>query len=175
MNVAFRQIEKEDLPLLRDWRNEEKVRKYCREYRLLNMANQETWFERSVVSKVDDMFMVVLDGSPVGVCGLTHINWKDRSSEISYYLGDRNNPVVDVALGLEVYEFLKKKCFEEYNLNRFWGEAFSFNDGGIALALQAGFKKEGIMRQAFFWDGKYWDSVIVSILAEEYYKSKEKG
>ena len=74
MIVNFRQIEKEDLPLLRDWRNQERVRRCCREYRLLNMANQISWFEGISTSRVDNMFIVIADDEPVGVCGLTHIN-----------------------------------------------------------------------------------------------------
>ncbi len=174
MEISFKQIEQENLGLLRDWRNEERVRKNCREYRLLNMVNQQNWFERISTSKLDDMFLVISDGKPVGVCGLTHINWKDRVAEISYYLGKPTSPAADVATGLEVYEFLKKKAFEEYNLNRLHGEAFSFNEGGVGLALQCGFKKEGVIRKSVFWGGKYWDAVIVGLLAEEYFASKKK-
>jgi len=170
MKTSFRQIEQEDLALLRDWRNQERVRKNCREYRLLNMINQLNWFEKISTSKVDDMFLVVVDDNPVGVCGLTHIDWKNRSAEVSYYFGKPIGPAIDVATGLEAYEFLKKKGFKEYNLNRLWGEAFSFNKGGINLALKCGFKEEGVMKQTVFWDGRYWDSIIVSMLAEEYYK-----
>ncbi|OGC22602.1 hypothetical protein A3J90_06985 [candidate division WOR-1 bacterium RIFOXYC2_FULL_37_10] len=172
MKTNFRQVEKEDLALLRDWRNEEQLRRLFREYRLLNMLNQMRWFEHISISKLDDMFIVLMDDAPVGICGLTHINWKDRSAEISYYLGKKTNSVTDVALGIGVYDFLKKKCFDEYNLNRLWGEAWAFNQGGIKLALKCGFKQEGVLRQTVFWDGKYWDSVIVSILAEEYYKNE---
>lgn len=172
MKVSFRQIEKEDLTLLREWRNQERIKKYCREYRLLNMVNQLNWFEKVSTSRQDDMFLVLVEDIPSGICGLTHINWKDRSAEVSYHLGVKINPAKDVAAGIEVYEFLKKKGFEEYNLNRLWGEAFSFNEGGIKLALQCGFKEEGVLRESVFWGGKYWNSVIVGMLAKEYFKGK---
>jgi hypothetical protein len=172
MEVAFRQIEREDLPMLRDWRNLEKVRKYCREYRWLNMVDQERWFEKASTNKVNDMFLVLANDEPIGVCGLTHINWKDRSAEVSFYLSKTMNSAIEVAIGIEVYKMFKKKGFDEYNLNRLWGEAYSFNQGGISLALLCGFKEEGVLRQTVFWDGKYFDSVIVSMLAEEYRKAK---
>ena len=173
MKINFRQIEKDDLALLRDWRNQERIRKYCREYRLLNMADQISWFERISTSRVDDMFMVMADDEAVGVCGITHINWKDRSAEIAYYLGKQISPSVDVTIGIEVYGFIKKKAFEEYNLHRLIGEAFSFNKGAVELGLKCGFTKEGVLRQSIFWSGKYWDSVLISMLAEEYFKEKK--
>jgi len=137
------------------------------------MANQISWFEGISTSRVDNMFIVIADDEPVGVCGLTHINWKDRSAEIAYYLGKRTSPSVDVTIGIEVYSFMKKKAFEEYNLNRLIGEAFSFNKGAVELALKCGFTQEGILRQCIFWSGKYWDSVLIGMLADEYFKEKK--
>jgi len=137
------------------------------------MVNQLEWFEKISASGRDDMFIVLLDEESVGICGLTHINWKDRSAEVSYHLGRRANPANDVAVGLEVYRFLKKKGFEEYNLNRLTGEAFSFNEGGVSLAVRCGFKEEGVMRQSTFWGGRYWDSVLVGMLSEEH--TRERG
>lgn len=45
--VGLRAVEREDLSLLRDWRNIPEFRKNFREVRELNLANQESWFERS--------------------------------------------------------------------------------------------------------------------------------
>lgn len=173
MKIGFRQVEQKDLVLLRDWANQDRIRKHSHRHTLLNMIDQFKWYKKIIGTRQFEMFMVLKNRNPVGLCGLTHINWKDRSAVISYYLGKQTNPAIDVTLGLEVYEFLKKKAFKEFNLNRLWGEAFSFNEGGIRLALQCGFKKEGIKRQSVFWNGKYWDSIIVGMLAEEYFKSKQ--
>ena len=43
--VALRAIEKEDLPLLMEWRNNPEYRQYFREYRELNSVSQERWFQ----------------------------------------------------------------------------------------------------------------------------------
>ena len=168
MEVRFRKIEQEDLGLIRDWRNQERIRRNSRDHRQLTMADQLKWFQNISTSKSDDMYLVLGDDVPIGVCGLARINWQDRSAEITYYLGRQKNAAVDVTVGLEAYAFLKKKGFEEYQFNRLYGEAFEFNKGGIKLAYHCGFKKEGIKRQSIFWDGKYWDGIIVSMGAEEY-------
>jgi RimJ/RimL family protein N-acetyltransferase len=180
--MQFRQIEKEDLPLLRDWRNCEKIRAVTREYRLLNMLNQEKWFEKISLNREDDMFLII-DEKPsraggswglthikVGVCGLTHINWKDRHAEISYY-SSLTDPLKNIGLAREVYDFLKKKCFEEYGLNRLWGEVYSFNLVAIKIAQRNGLKIEGILKQTNWHNGRFYDSVITTILAEEYFES----
>ena len=168
MPVRFRKIEQGDLELIRGWRNQDRIRKNSRDHRLLNMEDQLKWFQNISISKSDDMFLILENDDPVGVCGLARINWQDRSAEITCYLGRQKNAAVDVAVGLEAYIFLKRKGFEEYHLNRLHGEVFIFNEGGIKLAYYCGFKKEGTKRQSVFWDGKYWDSIMVSMLAEEY-------
>ena len=171
MQVGFRPIEVKDLALLRDWRNQERVRRTCRDDTLIDsMASQSRWFKKISSSGRDYMFLVIFKKKPVGVCGLTNIDFKNASAEISYHLGIKTNPALDVAISLEVYEFLKAKCFEEYNLNRLWGEAFSFNEGGVRLGMAAGFKKEGTLRESVFRNGVYWDSVLLGILKREYYK-----
>lgn len=173
MEISFRKIKEEDLDLIKNWRNQDWIRRNSRDHRSLTMEDQLKWFQKISTSGSDDMFLVLESGTPVGVCGLAWINREHRSAEITYYLGRQKNPAVDVAVGLEVYAFIKKKGFEEYKLNRIHGEVFTYNEGGIKLAYHCGFKKEGIKRQSIFWDGKYWDSTIVSMLAEEYYSDKD--
>jgi len=173
LSVFFRKVEREDLELIKDWRNQERIRYNGRDHRLLSMEDQLRWFNKISNSESDDMYLVLEDSVPVGVCGFSRINWRDRSAEITYYLGRQKNAVVDVAIGIEAYGFLKRKGFEEYTLNRLYGEAFSFNEGGIKLAYHCGFKKEGIKRKSIFWKGKHWDGIIVSMVASEY--RAEKG
>ena len=171
MKVSFRAVEKKDLAALRSWRNQDRIRKICRDDRLIDsMASQRRWFKKISSSGRNDMFLVIFKKRPVGVCGLTKIDYKNGAAEISYHLGVKTNPALDVAIGLEVYEFLKAKGFVEYDLNRLWGEAFSFNEGGVRLGIAAGFKKEGTLRESVFRNGEYWDSVLLGMLKSEYYK-----
>ena len=43
--IGLRAVEKEDLQLLRDWRNISSFRRNFREVRELSMYDQEKWFE----------------------------------------------------------------------------------------------------------------------------------
>lgn len=165
--MEFRQVEREDLPLLRDWRNQDNIRKATREYRLLNMLNQEEWFEDISLNRENEMF-IGYKKDIVAVCGLTHINWKDRHAEISYY-STINNALKNLGIAKQVYDFLKKKAFGEYNLNRLWGEVYSCNKVALKIAQRNGLKIEGRLKETNFWEGKYYDSFITAILAKEYY------
>jgi len=47
-------------------------------------------------------------------------------------------------------------------------ERFSFNERAIKSYEKCGFKKEGILRQEIYIDGKYYDAIIMAMLKEEY-------
>ena len=53
--IGLKAIEKTDLSLLLEWRNNEEYRKFFREYRELNLCNQEKWFEEKVVNSKDTL------------------------------------------------------------------------------------------------------------------------
>lgn len=175
LKVAFRKIEKKDLALIMGWRNQERILKNSRDHRQLTMADQLKWFQKISTSQSDDMSLILENGVARGVCGLAHINRKNRSAEITYYLGQLKNAAIDVAMGSGAYAFLKKKGFEEYKLTNLYGEVFEYNEGGIKLAYYGGFKKKGIKRKSIFWNGKYWDGIMVSMTAEEYRKEMGKS
>ena len=90
-SISLRALEFEDLPKLRDWRNMEHVKKSTREYRLLNMINQEKWFESiHTTSSNVIMFGIIKNKKLIGVTGLTYIDWKNRHAEISIYINKKN-------------------------------------------------------------------------------------
>jgi len=58
--VGLRAVEKEDLILLRDWRNLTDFRKHFREVRELSLTDQEEWFESLQKTKhINYMFTIV--------------------------------------------------------------------------------------------------------------------
>ena len=55
--VGLRAIEREDLILLRDWRNNPDLRKNYREVRELNLANQEVWYNMKDINEIVRRFV----------------------------------------------------------------------------------------------------------------------
>jgi hypothetical protein len=163
-HVRFRPLETEDLKQLRDWRNDPKVRESFREYRPLNMQNQEKWFA-SLQDGRDIMFMVVCDkGDPVGVGGLCYIDQHNRHAELSYYVGDK---VYSGKYDVEIINALVKYGFEEVGLHRISAECYAFATDRLSVIEECGFKRDGVMRDVVFRHGKFWDSIMLSILEGE--------
>ena len=56
-------VEREHLPILQEWRNDPKFRKYYREYRELTLTHKEKWYESKIVNDDSWQFFVV---KPIG-------------------------------------------------------------------------------------------------------------
>lgn len=163
MIVKLRAIEKRDLPQLRDWRNDDRLRYSCREYRLLSMTNQRDWLDHISRSREVEMFGIVHLAKLVGVCGLCNINWVNRTAEISLFIAP-DSWSRDVAA--QALELLRQKAFGELNLHRLWVEVYEFHAAKIALLEEGGYVLEGRLREHTFKLGRYHDSVIYGLLGE---------
>jgi RimJ/RimL family protein N-acetyltransferase len=168
--VGLRALEREDLSLLRDWRNIQSFRRNFREYRELSMANQEGWFTRVNASPNDFMFVIerLDDKKPLGACGLLYTNWIIRSADFSFYIGHEEKYIDDLGYAKEAATLLIDYGFKNLNLNKVWMELYEFDKSKIEFFTKKfGFKSDGLLRENCFEDGKYWDSYIISLLSKD--------
>jgi len=176
--VSLRAVEREDLEILRDWRNRSEFRKYFREVRELNMENQISWFEKSCRNNPNDFMFIIQDaktGEPIGACGLLYINGVIRSADFSFYIGKNGYYIDDQGLALEAAQLLIDYGFSYLNLNKIWMELYEFDQLKQSFFKEKfGFKQDGILRQNCFDDGRYWDSVIISLLRDEHIMNDDK-
>lgn len=161
MTIYLRSIEERDLAQLRDWRNGNRLRSSCREYRLLNMINQRDWLEQISRDPKVEMFGVVQQTELVGVCGLCNVSWIYRTAEVTIYVAPN---VDDTTVAVQALKLLKRKAFEEFNLHRLWAEVYEFHIAKITLLEQHDFVLEGRLREHIFKLGKRQDSLMYGLL-----------
>jgi len=164
-------VEREDLKQLLDWRNNIEFRKHFREYRELSMANQEEWFEKKVLKDSTTMMFSVRrlsDNELIGVCGFVYINWVHRHADLSLYIGWNNKYIDEDGYAEDTCRELLRYGFHELALNKVWTEIYEFDIKKKKLYDKIGFSQDGLLRQNYFYDGKWWDSRILSILSNEF-------
>ena len=169
--VGLRAVEKEDLKILRDWRNIQHFRRNFREYRELSMANQEAWYNKVAASPNDFMFLIekLDDKTHIGVCGLLYINWIIRSADFSLYIGHQEAYIDEKGYAEEASNLLISHGFKSLQLHKIWMELYSFDDRKINFFTKKfNFHKDGMLRDNCFEDGAYHDSFIFSLLEKEY-------
>jgi RimJ/RimL family protein N-acetyltransferase len=166
-HVSLFAVEKEDLQHFRDWRNNPDFRKYFREYRELNLAQQEKWFEEKVVKDNTTLMFSIKrndDNELLGCCGFVYINWVHRHADLSLYIGWEDAYIDDKGYAEESCRLLLDYGFNELCLNKVWTEIYAFDDKKKRLYDKCGFHQDGLLRQNYWYDGKWWDSRILSVL-----------
>lgn len=169
IDLELRPIEREDLPRLRRWRNDWRIIAWTRQYDMLNEIEHERWFERQSIDHTTRMYVIVMKAAgktePVGVCGLTSIDWRCRRAEFSIYTGPEFHKK---GIGGHALSILLSHGFDNLGLNLIYGETLAGNPG-IKLYERLGFQKEGTRRQFYFKDGKAVDAHLYSITAREWH------
>ena len=171
--VSLHAVERADLQQLRDWRNNPDFRKYFREYRELNMQQQEQWFEKSVVDDNNTQMFVIRkkeDNELIGCCGLIYINWVHRNADLSLYVGWEDTYIDEEGYAEESCKILLDYGFNELGLNKVWTEIYEFDDKKKELYDKLFFQQDGLLRKNYWYDGKWWDSRILSLLSHKNYK-----
>lgn len=171
VKVGLRAVEKEDLPLFRNWRNITDFRKHFREVRELSLTDQEKWFDSLQATRHINFMFTIVDlstNTPIGAAGLLYINWTIRSADFSFYIGKDAMYIGDDGIAEEAAKLLTDYGFNNLNLNKIWMELYEFDTQKISFFTDKfGFKKDGILRQNCFENGKYWDSLIISLIKDD--------
>ncbi len=164
-------INKNDLPKLMYWRNLPEYRKHFREYRELNMDMQLKWYENKVINdNTTEMFAIRLNdtGELIGCCGLCYINWVHRNADLSLYIGWQKSYIDEAGYAKEACRLLFNYGFKELGLEKIWTEIYCFDEKKMNLYTDLGFHKDGELRNQYFYDGKWWNSYMLSLLSEEW-------
>jgi RimJ/RimL family protein N-acetyltransferase len=102
----------------------------------------------------------------IGYAGICNISNTNQCGEYFIFIGDKTQ--WGKGIGTIVTKQILAYGFQELNLNRIMLTASAPNIGGIRAYEKAGFKKEGIMRNACFRDGQFHDKIVMSILRDEW-------
>jgi RimJ/RimL family protein N-acetyltransferase len=71
-------------------------------------------------------------------------------------------------LGTEATELLLAHGFQTVGLHRISLEVYTFNPRARAVYERVGFRAEGVLRDALYWEGTYVDATVMSMLAPEW-------
>ena len=166
--VGLRAVEKEDLPYLRDWRNLSNFRKNFREVRELSLKDQDIWYESLQKTKHINYMFIIVDletNLPIGAAGILYINWIIRSGDFSFYIGENEQYIGDNGKAEEAAKLLIDYGFKNLNLHKIWMELYEFDKQKIEFFTQKFyFQQDALLRDNCFENGKYWNSLIISLI-----------
>lgn len=166
--VRLAELTREDLALQQEWFQESGPEtQTCRP--LKNRGVTETWaiFQAKTRSGLFHVFSVrrVEDNNLIGRVTYFDLNRRNLAVEIGFLTGPQFRRQ---GYTTEAVELLLKHLFDDLRLNKVMAQTAEFNTAAIALLTKLGFKQEGRLRQHHALEGKLYDDLLFSILAEEY-------
>lgn len=164
--MKFKKIGKNDLSILLSWRNKEGIRDFNTQFMLLNLELQKKWFMQIKKSNEREMFLIIYDDKPVGVCGLINMDKKNHNAEIAIIIGEKENH--GKGIGTSAMKKLLKIGFKKFNLHRISAEVFEFNNTSQKFFESLDFKYECTEKDKLWRRGKWWNVIMYSILDNEY-------
>ena len=105
----------------------------------------------------------------LGNVSLQKIDLINRRAEIAITLGEERSETA----ALEAMALLVGHGFRRINLNRIYGGAHCGLDVWVGMLGALGFRVEGRHEQYFRRDGKYWDTILFRVLADEYFEIED--
>lgn len=136
---------------------------------LLNPNDQIKWIDKVNNSFTDVAFKFYLKEEKIGVGVISDINWINRSANISGSLSKNKR---NLKLGLSLFEASIDFAFEMYNLHRLSVEVLETNKSSLSLIKNhLSFNHEGTKRKAIYKCGNYIDSILFSLLRDEWLQS----
>ena len=177
--VFFRAFEEEDIDAIYRWRNDDELnkmtvglnRKICRD----DIAK---WVRSKMPHNPFEVYWAICANDDtkkiIGYTQLTEIHFINSSANFSGILiGDKDYR--DGFAWLETYLFIMEYAFERLGLNRLYGSSIIGHKDSNNIGKLLLWTREGVMRQAVFKNGRFYDISIGSILKEEYFDNKSKG
>ena len=168
--VYLSPIDLEDAPKYAQWLNDLDVTRYL----AMGAASLTLEREREILSHISaEHNYAIVDAATnelVGNVGLMDLDNLNRTAEIGIFLGDKSK--WNKGFGYDAMTLLADYAFHVLGVRNLMLRAFDFNERGLACYKKVGFKEIGRRRQAHFWNGEYYDIVLMDLLAEEFGPSR---
>lgn len=176
--VYFRAFEPEDAALIHQWKNDDKLNE------LTIGLNKKTTLEDDLnwVNSVKNhhpyyaywAICAKENDKMIGYASLVNIHYINSSAETgAVMIADPDYH--DGSAWLEAVLHLLEYGFESLNLHRVYGRAIIGNHQSNLMEKLLFMHQDGVMRDAEYKNGRYYDVSFAAILNDEYFAHKEAG
>ncbi len=166
--IDLRPLERTDVDAILPWINDSEVTRTLLIHRPMNREAEIEFIDRMAKGEQDVVLGIVAtaSGRLLGATGLNQIDTQSRQCQFGIFIGDRAER--GKGYGSEATRLITGFAFATLNLNRVWLHVTAENAAGIKAYEKVGYRREGVLRQAFYKEGRYHDLVTMAILREEW-------
>jgi RimJ/RimL family protein N-acetyltransferase len=150
------------------WLNDPQVTRTLLQRLPLNLAAEEDFLAKLYQDDKQVILGIALRDSDrlIGGTGLHPIDYRNSHTGFGILIGEKEE--WGKGHGTEATTLMVDFAFQTLNLNRVWLHVFEDNLRGQRAYEKAGFRKEGVLRQESYREGRYWDTITMAILRQEW-------
>ena len=143
------------------WMNDYEVQKYTEQKGLKHSLNSITDFvNEKLESKNDYLFGIFSNDLHIGNIKLGPINWRHKTAQISYFIGNRDYWGQGIAT--LCISTVCKFASEELGLKKINGGVYSVNYPSQKVLEKCDFVKEGVRKKQKIYNGERVDEILFS-------------
>ncbi len=165
--LYLRSIERDDLERCHDWMNDEDLTATLAQRHPISLAREADWIERATRGQDTSelTFAICLDQGDrhIGNCSLIAIDRDNRTATLGIFIGERD--CRGQGLGEEAVRTLCGFAFGEMDLYKIRLDVHATNPGAAKTYERVGFRREGILRQEVFRQGRRVDVIRMGLVA----------
>ncbi len=178
--VRLRTFTRADIQYLSDWADSAFVESmvgsdFLYQYKHLYHRRNDLFLDLMVRdgSQLNALIVPVKgDGKPVGFVRLFSINLLHGYAFLETVVADPHS--LRKGWGVEASQLLVLYAVDALGIRRIEAKAYAYNRLSQNALLRNGFKLEGVLRQACFHDGRYWDILVFGLLKDEIDEQRKK-
>lgn len=157
----------EDVEVFTKWMNDFHVTDYTgRSHQTVTLQDEKEYLEKSSNDKNVFAIIDMEKDQLIGSIGLHQVDNINRTATLGIFIGD--DEYRSKGYGTEAIKLILDFGFNYLNLNNIDLALMEFNERALKCYKKCGFKEIGRRRKCKFINGKYYDSILMDILADEF-------
>lgn len=171
--ITLRAWEPGDIDAFARWFDDPEITIYLSNaYPAVSREHEQRFFDRAH-SEPYTYSIVTNEGVLIGNCNLHNLDLAKRSAEVGIVIGDKD--YWGRGYGREAIGLLLEIAFDGIGLHRVGLQHVDMNERGHRCYLACGFVEEGRLRSEDYIQGRYHDTILMSILENEYRAAKARA
>lgn len=171
--VVLRPFRPEDVPALWRMLHEPECMRLTGSRTPFTPESVEAWY--ATRNELPDRLDLAIADATTDTClGEVVLNELDAHNRACNFRISLTGPeLFGQGLGTEATRLMLHHAFETVGLHRVGLEVYDFNPRARRAYEKSGFVTEGVRRQALWWEGAWYDAILMSLLAPEWARLSE--
>lgn len=165
-DILLNILKKDDIELVRKWRNSKDVAHYMYTENEITEEQQKLWFNKINNDSTSIYWIISHNEKKIGLASLTGINEPLSSCFWAFYLGDLS--FRKAGIGAKVEFNVLEYVFNTLNLNKLRCEVLITNPNVIKMHEKFGFRRESYFREHCIKNNQKIDAIGLGILKSEW-------